>query len=56
MMRRTFSTLGKVSGGDPKALADQAGHDIGVSINVYMQTPLASKLELVRTLEKFILG
>jgi integrase len=56
VMRRTFSTLGKAAGGDPKALADQAGHDIGVSINVYMQTPLASKLELVRTLEKFILG
>jgi len=56
VMRRTFSTLGKAAGGDAKALADQDGHDIGVSINVYMQTPLASKLELVKTLEKFILG
>lgn len=56
VMRRTFSTLGKAAGGDPKALADQAGHDIGVSINVYMQTPLEGKLELVRNLEKFILG
>jgi integrase len=56
VMRRTFSTLGKAAGGDPKALADQAGHDIGVSINVYMQTPLEGKLELVRNLEKFVLG
>jgi hypothetical protein len=28
IMRRTFITLGKVSGADPKAMADQAGHDI----------------------------
>ena len=33
-----------------------AGHDIGVSINVYMQTPLEGKLELVKNLEKFVLG
>jgi hypothetical protein len=46
----------KISGADPKALADQAGHDIGVSVSVYTQTPIESKLEMVRALEKMILG
>jgi integrase len=46
IMRRTFITLGKVAGADPKALADQAGHDIGVSVNVYTQTPTEDKLRL----------
>ncbi|HUA82809.1 MAG TPA: tyrosine-type recombinase/integrase [Bryobacteraceae bacterium] len=56
VMRRTFITLGKESGGDPKALADQAGHDIGVSVSVYTQTPIESKLKIVNALEKMIFG
>jgi integrase len=56
IMRRTFITLGKVAGADPKALADQAGHDIGVSVSVYTQTPIESKLNVVNALEKMILG
>ena len=52
VMRRTFITLGKASGGDPKVLADQAGHDIGVSVNVYTQSTLNSRLELVNRLER----
>ena len=55
-MRRTFITLGKIAGGDPKVLADQAGHDIGVSVNVYTQSPIESKLKAVNALEKLVLG
>lgn len=56
VMRRTFITLGKEAGADPKALADQAGHDIGVSVTVYTQTPIEGKLKIVNALEKMILG
>jgi integrase len=35
-MRRTFTTLAKANGGDAKAIADQAGHDIGVSLREYV--------------------
>jgi hypothetical protein len=51
-MRRTFVSLCKAGGGDPKAIADQCGHDIGVSVNVYTQSTLDSKLELVNRLER----
>lgn len=52
VMRRTFVSLCKAGGGDPKAIADQCGHDIGVSVNVYTQSSLDSKLELVNRLER----
>ncbi len=52
VMRRTFVSLCKASGGDPKAIADQCGHDIGVSVNVYTQSTIDSKLELVNRLER----
>jgi hypothetical protein len=46
----------KASGADPKALADQAGHDIGVSVSVYTQTSIESKINIGNALEKMILG
>ena len=52
VMRRTFGSHCKAGGGDPKAIADQCGHDIGVSVNVYTQSTLDSKLELVSRLER----
>jgi len=52
VMRRTFVSVSKAGGGDPKAIADQCGHDIGVSVNVYTQSTLDSKLELVNRLER----
>ena len=55
-MRRTFITLGKLAGADAKVMADQAGHDIGVSVDVYMQSPIESKLKAVNALEKLVLG
>jgi integrase len=56
VMRRTFVTLSKLAGGDPKVIADQAGHDIGVSVNVYTQSPVESKLKVVSAVEKLIFG
>jgi integrase len=55
VMRRTFVSLCKATGGDPKAIADQCGHDIGVSVNVYTQSTLDSKLELVNRLERSLI-
>lgn len=55
VMRRTFVSLCKAAGGDPKAIADQCGHDIGVSVNVYTQSTLDSKLELVNRLERSLI-
>ena len=55
VMCPTFVTLSKANGGDPKVIASQAGHDIGVSLREYAQTPLESKLELVNRLEKLAL-
>jgi integrase len=56
VMRRTFTTISKANGGDAKAIADQAGHDIGVSLREYVQTPIEVKLELVNKLEKILVG
>jgi integrase len=55
VMRRTFLTRAKAAGCDPKVAADQAGHDIGVSVDVYTQSTLDSKLELVNRLERSLL-
>ena len=46
----------RMAGGDPKVIADQAGHDIGVSVNVYTQSPVESKLKVVQAVEKLIFG
>jgi integrase len=54
VMRRTFLSLCKANGGDPKVAADQAGHDIGVSLREYVQTPLDAKLALVNELENLL--
>jgi hypothetical protein len=35
---------------DPKVVADLMGHDV-VNLNTYTQTPLASRLQAVETLE-----
>jgi integrase len=55
VMRRTFLTMSKAMGGDPKVAADQAGHDIGVSMNEYVQSTLEQKLALVNRLEQSLL-
>jgi integrase len=56
VMRRTFVTLNKASGADAKTVADQCGHDVGVSLRDYAQTPIDVKRALVNKLEKLVLG
>jgi integrase len=55
VMRRTFVTLNKASGADAKTIADQSGHDVGVSLRDYTQTPMALKRSLVNKFEKLVL-
>jgi len=55
VMRRTNATLMEKAGADPKAAADQRGHDIGVSIDVYTQATLAQKADAVNKLEALLI-
>jgi integrase len=55
VMRRTHSTLMGDLGVDGKLVADQCGHTLDVSQNVYRQTPVASRLPAVNQLEKKLL-
>jgi len=55
VMRRTHSTLMGDLGVDGKLVADQCGHTLDVSQNVYRQTPVASRLPAVNELEKKLL-
>ena len=52
VMRRTHSTIMRQLGADPKMVADQLGHSLDVSLNVYAQSPVASRLEIVNQLER----
>jgi len=51
VMRRTNASLSHKRGIDPKVAADQRGHGIGVSLDVYTRADLAQKLEAVRVLD-----
>jgi hypothetical protein len=55
VMRRTFVSLNKARGADAKTVADQAGHDVGVSLRDYAQTPIEVKRALVNKFEKLVL-
>jgi integrase len=52
VMRRTHATLMKALGADGKLVADQLGHSLDVSQNVYTQSPVESRLVIVNQLEK----
>ncbi len=54
-MRRIYLTLMGDLGIDGKLMADQCGHALYVSQNVYRQTPIASRLPAVNQLEKRLL-
>lgn len=56
VMRRTFVTLNKARGADAKTIADQCGHDVGVSLREYAQTPIELKRALVNDLEKLVMA
>lgn len=52
VMRRTHSTIMRQLGADPKMVADQLGHSLDVSLNIYTQSAVASRVAIVNQLEK----
>jgi integrase len=54
VMRRTHATLMRQLKADPKMVADQLGHSVDVSLNVYAQSPVAGRLVLVNELESLL--
>jgi hypothetical protein len=55
VMRRTHATLMKTLGVDGKLVADQLGHTLDVNQNVYTQSPVESRLDMVNKLEQSLL-
>ncbi len=55
VMRRANDNLGRKAGIDDKVLADQRGHTVGVSLDVYANSDLGQKLEAVRKLEAMVI-
>jgi len=55
VMRRTHATLMSELGVEGKLVADQLGHSLDVSQNVYRQSPVESRLPAVNRLEKSLL-
>lgn len=55
VMRRTNASLGHKRGVDPKVAADQRGHGLGVSLNIYAQADLEQKFEAVRVLDTAVI-
>lgn len=54
VMRRTNASLMQRVGVDPKVGADQRGHGLGVSLEVYTVSGLEAKQEAVQRLERLI--
>jgi integrase len=52
VMRRTSATLLNGLGVTPKAIADQLGHTLDVSQNVYTQAPVLERKKILNRLEK----
>jgi integrase len=52
VMRRTHATLMNSLGISGKLVADQLGHSLDVNQNVYTQSPVESRLDMVNQLEK----
>jgi integrase len=55
VMRRTHVTLMRQLKADPKLVADQLGHSVDVSLNVYVQSPVAGRLALVNEVEGLLI-
>ena len=61
VMRRTNASLGQVAKVDPKVSADQRGHSIGVSLDVYTndvytKSNIGQKAVAAKKLEDSVLG
>ena len=50
-MRRTHASLSRQAGIDPKLVADQLGHGLGVNLDVYTIAALDQRREAVQALE-----
>ena len=50
VLRRTHSTLHQERGTDPKIIADQQGHGLGVHLSEYVDSSIARKRETVSAL------
>jgi hypothetical protein len=51
VLRRTHASLSRKAGIDPKSVADQLGHGLGVNLDVYTISDLGQRLESVNLLE-----
>lgn len=51
ILRKTNASLSKKHGADPKVAADQRGHGIGVSLQVYTSSDMGQKREAVQKLD-----
>jgi hypothetical protein len=52
VIRRTHASLSRKAGIDPKLVADQLGHGLGVNFEVYTISDLAQRLDSVNLLEQ----
>ena len=50
-MRRTHASLSRQAGIDPKLVADQLGHGLGVNLDVYTVAALDKRQDAVEVLE-----
>ena len=55
VMRRTHGTLMRQLKEDPHAVAAQLGHTVDVSLNVYAQSPVEGRRDMVNRLEKLVI-
>ena len=55
VMRRANASLGRKAGIDDKVAADQRGHGLGVSLEVYATSDLEEKQKAVRKLESVVI-
>ena len=55
ILRKTNASLSKKEGIDPKVAADQRGHGIGVSLEVYTSSDMEQKKEAMKKLEACVL-
>jgi integrase len=51
VMRRTHASLSRRAGVDPKVVADQLGHGLGVNLDVYTKSDLQQRVTAVQQLE-----
>jgi integrase len=56
IMRRTHASLSRQAGIDPKLVADQLGHGLGVSLDVYTVAALDKRQTAVQVLEASLLA